>query len=220
MLGTYKFSISSGLILSTSRTGMVIGFIMVAFDIINYFKNIKKYNRLKIKYNSILTCIIIIFNRNIKDSLGLIIDNIKITLEKLLQVSSGTDSSSNMHLLYYKKSYNIFSYSNLFQILFGYGTFCNDFPYFYLLNIYTWQKTWNPESDFISVLIGNGIIGFSLYYSFVFRCIKYNINYINAVKLIVSIVIGGYIWSSWPIIILIMLFIRNEDNKFKLANIL
>lgn len=214
-----------GLILSTSRTGIIVGLIMVVFDIISFLKNLKKSYILKLKYNSILICLVfiiigliayILFNKFINNSLVRITSGIQITFDKIHQISKGTDSSSNMHLFYYKEALNIFRYSDIFQILFGFGTFCAGFPYSKFLNIYTWIKTWNPESDFITLLIGNGIVGISLYYIAIFKCIKYNIKNLKVLKMLFSILIGGflyiYIRNSWPVIILIMLLVKTENN--------
>lgn len=225
----YKILFVIGILLSTSRTGIIV---LVFIIIINLLISKRKNSKKKvIKKKDILLgiifCIILVMgifyiSNNPKEIMEYITKGIQTTYKKLVNLD--VDSSALTHTQYYKKMGYVFAKGNLLNDFIGYGTSSSGFAYAKFLSIYIDKTGWNPESDFITLLFGNGVLGVFTYYMSIILAIKYNIRDKNACLIIISIVFSGifylYIRGSWTIIILFMLFVKNGDikNEVNLVN--
>lgn len=225
----YKVLFVIGIVLSTSRTGIIVlAFVMLINALINRrYKKSKKIVKKKDILLAILFCVILIagmfyISNNPKEIVEYVTKGIQTTYNKMTNLN--VDSSALTHSQYYKKIWYVFSKGNLLNDLIGYGTSSSGFAYSKFLSIYTEKIGWNPESDFITLLFGNGVLGVIAYYASIILGIKYNIKDKNACLMIISIAFSGifylYIRGSWTIIILFMLFVKNKDtnNEINLVN--
>lgn len=78
------------------------------------------------------------------------------------------DASTEAHLGYYLDYFKILKTSSPLQILFGYGEGCSGYPITILYDRYTNLDNWSVESDVVNLLLSRGIVGFALYYYFLF----------------------------------------------------
>lgn len=220
-----------GTILSTSRTGIILISICVLLDLYKYFRGIRKNKDIEFKKVTLILIIImiiislctcLIFSNEIVNYINVLVENIVTTINKLSLSHLMEDSSANVHTMYYLKAPFILFNSNLFNIFFGYGTFVAGYPYSSMLNVYTWQTGWNPESDFITLLMGNGIIGLVLYYLILYKCFKFNRNDFSKLKILASITIAGILYinirSTWPFYIIMMLFVKDNTGRMSIRN--
>jgi hypothetical protein len=127
--------------------------------------------------------------------------------------AASVDLSANRHFDYYKYLYDLISRTNIIQLLLGYGTSIAGYPYAKFYAFYTNIIGWSPESDVISILIGNGIIGFLIYYGILIKSIKFNINS-NKKYILISILFGGifYVFFRNTMIMIIMVFLYIKKN--------
>ncbi|MBK1813888.1 O-antigen ligase family protein [Clostridium sp. YIM B02505] len=230
-----KVLFSLGVILSTSRTGIIIYLLAVGIYSVRYLYNFKKENRkIEIKFRKkeiiisavafiALVAAIVIFRDSIVNKFDMMLNSVARTFQKLNVVNSD-DSSANMHMRYYLEIPALISKSTVVNFLFGYGTSCAGYPYTHFFGIYDYIPNWNPESDFITTLFGNGILGFGAYYYFMGMNLKLNKDNFKGILLIIVLLFAGifylYIRSTWPLIILIMLYINKDskDSKFELGD--
>lgn len=88
-------------------------------------------------------------------------------LQRLLnRVSGSTDRSTYLHKRYYTSVFYVFANSKPYDILFGCGYHQSGLVFSRLFNQFTRLTSWSVESDPMDYLYGNGIIGFSLFYTF------------------------------------------------------
>ena len=78
------------------------------------------------------------------------------------------DASTEAHIGYYLDYFKIIKTSSPMQILFGYGEGCSGYPITVMYNRYTELGNWSIESDIVNLLVSRGILGFVLYYYFLF----------------------------------------------------
>ena len=78
------------------------------------------------------------------------------------------DASTAAHFGYYKDYLTIFRNSSVPQIFLGYGVGCSGFTITKLYGRYTELSNWAIESDIVNILVSRGIVGFLLYYGFMF----------------------------------------------------
>ncbi|MBV4432326.1 O-antigen ligase family protein [Clostridium tyrobutyricum] len=210
-----KLFFSIGILISTSRTGIIIWIVCIIIYLFIYLKK-KIFIKLKHIFPILIVfiLIIIVFNLNHQYILQYLTESLSrfITSDK----SSNSTNSALTHFGYYKFSFDIFTKENIFQILFGYGTSIAGYPYSKYYQMYTWLGPWTPESDFITILFGNGIIGFLLYYTFIIKNIFYNRKNINEFLILISIILAGilyvYIRNTWCLLVCMILFIKPKHK--------
>ncbi|MEO1768386.1 O-antigen ligase family protein [Candidatus Enterococcus ferrettii] len=104
-----------------------------------------------------------------------------------------SDSSTSAHLGYYSDYLKVLNESPMFQALFGYGEGTSGYPITVMYNRYTTLGNWSVESDIINLLISRGIVGFVLFYYFIFyialKGMKIDFRYFVVV---VSIFVQGF----------------------------
>lgn len=164
------------LFLSNSRTGLVAFFVVNVFYFFRLSISRKYYKNLLNTRNIVISIIIVlIITLIVKINLFNINDTIQLTISRIRIQNINTDNSYSTHYSYYPASINIlFNYSNIKSILFGYGSRISGYAFNMYTNISTQPINipWNPETDVVSILIGNGILGFIAFYTMLFYCIK------------------------------------------------
>lgn len=81
------------------------------------------------------------------------------------------DGSTSAHFQYYLDYLEIVKKSNVFQILFGCGEGCSGMWASQIYGRYSGLGNWAIECDIVNILVNRGIVGFALFYLFIFRMI-------------------------------------------------
>ena len=150
---------------STSIVGVFFTVIlMFVFGLIDRHKNKPKRIKFKTIIMGILLFIVFIYLfYQLKDIIG---DRIQYLWQRLF--GEETDESTLAHFQYFSDYFSILKNSSLFQILFGCGEGCSGYYISLFYNRYTGLGNWSIECDIINILVNRGIIGFLLYYGFLF----------------------------------------------------
>lgn len=213
-----------GIILSTSRIGIGAFCIIFAIDMIKSIK--EKYKTKKFLYIKKDTIIIVfvfilsilsIFSFGKMESFDYIYENVKSTINTTINISE--NPSANRHLEYYYRLPELYRHLNVFQILFGVGVTCAGYPYAKYLNIYSTSKVWTPETDYLSILIGNGLLGFIFYFYWLYGIVKKNIKNHELMRIIIAILIittMAQFYRGW--VTLLLLLFGVTDNKKETEN--
>lgn len=152
---------------STSTVGVFFAVIlMFVFWLMDRHKN--KPIRIKFKTIIIAVLLFIIFiylfhQFEMKNTLG---DRIQYLWQRLF--GDETDESTLAHFQYFSDYFSILKSSSLFQILFGCGEGCSGYYISLFYNRYISLGNWSIECDIVNILVNRGIIGFLLYYGFLF----------------------------------------------------
>ncbi|MEE0861729.1 MAG: hypothetical protein U0L79_01985 [Lachnospiraceae bacterium] len=144
----------------------------------------------------------------------------------ILQRMSGNsdDSSAYAHIRYYWSYPQVVKLSSTFQVLFGYGKGCSGFPIGELFGQYRHLGNWSVESDIMDILISEGIVGFVIFYYFLFKIInkgrKIDIRYSFVVIVWILEGITYNIQFEWFIFIevVFLLLIKKGYNIFQKNN--
>lgn len=152
---------------STAIVGVVISIaIMIGFKVFD-----KKRNRLmKINPQTIILCGITLiigfylFNRlSIKDTL---VERILYLWGRLF--GNQVDDSTSAHLQYFSDYFTVVKNGSLIQTLLGCGEGCSGYYISTIYNRYTGLGNWSIECDIVNIALCRGIIGFVIYYVFLF----------------------------------------------------
>lgn len=216
-----KFLFILALVFSYSKTGFLCMFILGIIRFIIVLKKIRYNKILSFEFNIVIKWIIgivlcfivvIIFEDTIIEMV-----NTATMLYEIVKTSIFTDEdySGNIHKSYYLMLGNVISNMSLWQCFFGYGTFSAGYPYgLYNIVPYGIEEVWNPESDFITIIVGNGFLGIIIYYLIMIKAYFYTLN-IKERYMILSIFICGitylFIRGTWSC--LLLLFISLGQNK-------
>ncbi len=133
--------------------------------------------------------------------------------------SPNKDASTEAHLAYYTDYFRVLKGSNIFQIIFGYGSGCSGYPYTVMYNRYTSHGNWSVESDIMSILVGRGIAGFACFYSFLVRLtVKGGKKDFRYLALMLPILLQGFGYNiQWDYVILLEVILfgcLNADINF------
>lgn len=163
---------------STSRSGYVA---LLAVLVVQFLQILKRSTfNFKITYKKLLVMVFLLSGVSIilfifKDSINSRLQIIIQSFENIFH-ENDINSSANIHMGYYKTLIDSFKQLPIINSLFGIGYFSSG--YFYdqhalelgmsplLLN---YKFGWNPESDFVTLVIGNGILGAIIYYGFAIK---------------------------------------------------
>lgn len=207
-----------GIILSTSRTGLVTcGVVIVTEICMKIIKKNKKRNIKKISHNTILMNFIAVTVAFIISMAQwqVIFQNIIFNIQRFQNLHS--DSSALVHMWYYKFLPEIFIRKfSLIQVLFGTGPSSSGYIYARYYNIYSTLNAWTIENELANQLIGVGIIGtLFCYYWFIKRLIN-NKNDIKNVSLIIGLLIGGIMYSyfvNWVWMVVLFFSLKGENKN-------
>lgn len=201
------------ILLSTSRSGWFALACVFGFKIMRFLTSRKKKIQLngKIILSILLVVAMLIFiyvfmGNHIYTYILSMFNNMASAFDK-----SNMDISSSLHRSYYEYIIQIIKMSSLLSLLFGYGYFSAG--YVASLNIpsfYSGIKNvgWNPESDFITLILGNGLFGTIIYYYSMIKALIYH--YKDSYALIlVAIIAEGITYltirGTWSLLLVIFI---------------
>jgi hypothetical protein len=130
------------------------------------------------------------------------------------------DSSAQVHMSYYTDLPSLLARMDLRQILFGYGLGSSGLAISNLTGQYADLANWSVESDVIDLLLSRGILGFALYYGFLFYIAffgsKMDIRYGIAIVSLAAMGITYNIQFDWVFFVemLMLLSIKYRINLF------
>ncbi len=211
-----KILFATSIVLSTSTTGLVMLLSILMFDFLYNFR----LSFAKIRNSIILGVALLIVGMIIDETSGTISYNIE-KLSSLFDVTDSNMSTAFIHFLYYYYLLDVLQMQETMNLIFGSGSLLagNVYSGAGIINYYLLGKWWNPESDFITILIGNGLIGVIIYYYFLIKLLvtKYIENKVAEFKIVFVILIGGFTYLfatfTWPFIIISILCYKDENNN-------
>lgn len=224
-----KFVFFIGMIATASRTAMGMVAVLLFYDFFLRLRKKKLSLKTTVSYRKlgIILCIIIaviftLTNSTIRNYINYTV----VRFERLFTGGNDYSTSSNVvdgHLLYYQWLIPTLQKLPIIQVLFGCGTGISGWVYstmygynpFYGVNPII--KPWGLETDFVGLILGNGIIGAILYY---YTSIKFFLkqNNLKLKKIMLIIIAGTFMYSflttSLSIILLIFCVpIGSQRNK-------
>lgn len=204
--------------LSGNSTAEIAILICIVLELGFMFTQRVKSNKLKLNNSKVISYIvfigiallfILIYHNIIFDQFNLLISRIMAFNDNL------QGNSSRVHFLYYSRFSQIFINLSVFKKLFGYGINCSGYPFSYYYNQYV-NSVWCVESDYINIILGQGLIGvityFIWYIQTVFRAAKVNFKY---EILFISIAIAGIFYNVqylWVIMLELFLAVKLKEK--------
>lgn len=164
---------------------------------------------------SAVLIVIVVKADTLSSAVGNWLNTINNSFTRLNPVFAETDLSANRHIDYYLKLPELFASFFFVHLIWGFGTISAGLPYARLFGFYSVQSQWNPESDLIIILVGNGIIGIYAYYKLIYSCLKNHKNNYKMRSLVVAIFVCGIMYTyirTWVILILVFLSIPDTGN--------
>ncbi len=207
-----------GSLLTASRTGIGIIIAIFIYDIfisrgqIKFRRNISIKN-LVIYISVILLAIFILQSSVIRQYFNYTV----IRFQRLF--TGGDDYSVNSvqvdgHILYYQWLLPTLKRLPFIQLLFGCGTGISGWVYSVMYNRFTTGGPWGVETDFVGLILGNGLVGAVLYY---YNSLKILISQQNQKlkKIMLAILVGTFMYSflGSSISVLLMIFCLPSDDK-------
>ncbi len=202
--------------ISGSRT-LIFGMFFCVFikTVADFFKK-KKISRNKM---AIICCFIILgFSVFILNS-GMIITKISKALSSLNVIANyKTEASTNTHVMYLLRIFDVTSKNDIITNLFGYGPKCSGYAFVKHYNFYSDIGKWSVECDYINCLWNYGYLGFLTYYIWLIKnivhCKRRSNNYMYIV-LFSTLLVMGFMYNitfSWVSLFFIFLFVLNKHG--------
>ncbi len=195
----------------TSSATMYIALALcLVFSLCKFFKNLLKDG---IKFGPkqmlilLLTIITLIFSSSfIFDK---VINALTMLITRILQINSTIGgTSSAVHFSYYKSLSDIYLKNTLISKLFGVGIASSGIFFSKYYGQYN-NILWVVESDFVNILLSQGIIGFILFYYIIIskslRTRKYNINVLLFIVILLICGITYNLQFYWVILLELIL---------------
>lgn len=213
------------ILLSTSKSGIICLAILFIRDIWSFIVNKKNIVSSMINQKGIIVFLIVLV------STGLIwleydnyimnaLENIAFIFDLIITsiVSPQDNFSSNIHSTYYIELWNVLSSVDFVNFLFGTGMFSSGYIY-EVKRIVIMQGVWIPESDFITIVVGNGVVGGILYYSILIKNIMLRENYINTSLSILLFVFGFFYGqcTGWIVMVFLLSLCEGRFREKKTA---
>lgn len=211
------------LLLSTSRSGYLAMAAVFVFQIfqssfnINKKININLYKTIEIV--SILFLMTFIF---VKFSVQ-ISNRIQIIQSQFLDVITNfnPESSTAIHTSYYQDVIDIMRQIPIINVIFGAGYFSTGYYYSQFNSVLLSRLSligWNPESDFITLLLGNGLVGIVIYYGYAIRAFIINRKEYIAL-IVVAIITCGFTYltirGTWSLLFICFSLIGKTQVNMK-----
>ena len=211
-----------GIVLSTSRTGIMTLGLLLCFLFIRKFIVFFKGDCFEISRSVIkkaaegflllVILAIYIYYSSYYESIEYVFDGIT----SVMEYQSTTNESTSRHALYYTEIGTVFNSISFQQILFGCGTFCAGYPYEKSFpELLIDGSVWNPESDVITLIMGNGVLGFLLYLLFLKNIYQFHSSVKEKGIVIIYLVAGIFYGQirSWPMILFLVLLIDDSADR-------
>lgn len=219
-----KLIFTIGILVTASRTGIGILVIIFFYDLLNKLLN----NEFKFKFKFsirklalflciLLLLVIVVSNKTIQNYFNYTL----IRFQRLIIGGNDyTNSSSEIdgHILYYQWLIPTLKQLPFLQILFGCGTGISGWVYttFYPKEValQAMNGPWGLETDFVGLVLGNGIVGTFLYYYASLKLFFTQKN-IKLKKITLAILVGTFMYSflSTSLSILLMIFCLSTVMK-------
>ena len=213
-----------GLIFSTSKTGYIVLILLLFIKFIKFCWRFKAKVPIKFKITwkklgmlLIMICGILYVSVFEKERIEGYINTFFMMTNFLSEaLFSNTNVSADIHRSYYTQLFDLWSQTNLFNILFGYGYFSSGYAYQYIIPLASPGFIWNPESDFITMFVGNGIFGGIVYYFLLFKSYKL-CKTEKGKELVLVFAMAGitylYLRGTWTLLILLFLYIKEKPHE-------
>lgn len=163
----------------TRSTALIIGVIFSLF-LRGLILSGKIFSKRKIKRKTLIATLTIIlliifavfiFKNKINDLITYIIIRI------MDSSSNKADNSSVVHFLYYKNLNAVLKKLNIFNLLFGTGFGTSGQHYTWFNGQYSDMGAWTVESDYINILLNQGIVGLVLWFYLIYKIVKISIKH-------------------------------------------
>lgn len=131
-----------------------------------------------------------------------------------------TTYSSYIHARYYYAIMDVWKFTDIPRILFGYGKGCSGYPFSVLYSQYTSLLSWNVESNLMDAVYGTGIIGTIIYYFWFFENMVrgYKVDYRYSCVFGILFICGLFYDNqfAWVLFVEVVLscFIHRKTNIF------
>lgn len=204
-----------------SATQMIAIILSMLYYVFYFFKNEKEiFNK---KRNNLfyinLFGIIFIFVVLIIVAMPIITNTIQWLIARILQINSTIGgTSSAVHFSYYTRLPFIYSNISIYTKIFGIGISSSGLIFSSLFNQYT-ELIWVVESDFVNVLLSQGIIGCVLFYLVLDKCAllicKYDAKYAYMIGVFI---ICGFVYNiqfTWVILLELILLKKSELSQLQ-----
>lgn len=209
------------LLLSTSRSGYVAMIAVLILQLIQKSNNlhikdqINAYKLISFLLLSLIICFVFIKYNT------LMINRFQSIKLQFLDIFNNTsvDSSANIHMSYYADLTKILRNFPIVNWLFGAGYLSTGY-YYSIFNAMLLDRLsligWNPESDFVTLALGNGMLGLLIFYGGFIKAIWTNKqNYVSLI--LVAIIVCGFTYltirGTWTLIFIVF-GMMNLDKRY------
>ena len=197
------------------NTTALFGVLFYYFIYIAYYLLVKMHFKVNIEYVCIF-CLIVFVGFIVLWKSGMyhkIFDKIAFIHARIF---SGADASAGAHKRYYTSYPQVLKISSPIQVFLGYGNGCSGYPISALFGQYASMKNWATESDIMNILLSRGILGFTVYYLFLFSILfkGYHLNF-KYVAFMFAVLCEGITYNvqfEYVFMIECILFFSIKDN--------
>lgn len=204
-----------------SATQMIAIILSMLYYVFYFFKNKKVIFDKKRNANFyIVFCgFLLVFIVLIVVAMPTITNTIQWLMDRVLQITSSVGgTSSAVHFSYYTRLPFIYSNVSIFTQMFGVGISSSGAIFSSLFNQYI-DLIWVVESDFVNILLSQGIIGCILFYLILAKCIleiyRYNAKYAYMLGVFV---VSGFVYNiqfTWVILLELILLKKVELSRLQ-----
>lgn len=215
-----------GTIMTTSRSGLLLIALVYGYE---FLKNIPKLlSQIKLKSELLLQImlgvgivgIMIVAMQYVHISA---VDELLLKTSQLITRMAGifTDTSVygtkqvDPHKLYFLWLPNTLKHSSLQQLLIGSGTRISGWMYTQIYHRFPNYGPWNIECDFVALILGNGILGFLIYYVMLFEIFITTKSEIQK-KVIILFIVGSLFYqfftSTLGFLLIVFAFNRAKEG--------
>lgn len=215
-----KIFFALAIVLSTSKSAYLTFAVVIIFDLLmNWKKYLEQIKNIRINKKQIIIAIIalLIF---IVIMGPYIIQYVSSMVYHMLNIFDVSDplSSNSIHISYYVNLIKFIKTSSLCAFILGTGYFIAGYP----IDIFYSNRNilpWNPETDFVTLLLGNGLVGFLLYYFVSFKAYLKHRKDIEGL-IVVAIICQGITYlvirGTWSF--LLILYILCDSKEYQKSN--
>lgn len=183
----------------TRSTALIMGIVFSLF-LRGLILSVKRFSKRKIKRENLISALTIlllailamfIFRKKIDNLVTYIIMRI------MDSSSNKADNSSVVHFLYYKNLNAILKNLNLFRLFFGTGFGTSGQHYTWFNGQYSDMGAWVVESDFINILLNQGIVGLGLWFYLMYKIVNISIKhkYWENVAFVLAVMVVGIMYN-------------------------
>lgn len=217
-----------GTVMTTSRSGLLLIAMVYIYELLKSIPHLA--SRVKLKRKTLLRLMVSI------GALGVLIiilqhihipavDTFLLKLSQLITRLGGlfTDTSEygvkrvDPHKMYFLWLPDTLKQSNLQQLLIGSGTRISGWMYTQLYHRFPNYGPWNVECDFVALILGNGILGFLIYYVMLLKSF-FDTKSEAQKKIIILFVVGSFFYqfftSTLGFLLIVFAFNREKDENY------